>query len=117
MEHEDNILPRKIEGIAKGLDIPGSWVIEYYVRSKSGCIISLRDKGYYFTGLPKDLHTIFSQDICTSEGFMGTLVYNSCDKNDRCVELELKEEIQVKRRINLWIGCTSSINQTTTSNS
>ena len=68
MKLEDNTFPRKIKGIAKGLEIYGFGIAEYSARSESGHMIALWAQAYYVPGLPKDLHIIYPQDICTSEG-------------------------------------------------
>ena len=39
---EDKTLPKNLKGIAKGLDISGFGIIEYSVRSESGCMIELQ---------------------------------------------------------------------------
>ena len=65
---EEKKLPRKLEGIAKGLEISGFGIVEYYVRSESGRMIALRAQAYYVPGLPKDLSIIYPQGIHTSEG-------------------------------------------------
>ena len=54
MKLEEKTFPRRLKGIAKGLNISGFGIVEYSVRSESGRIIALRDQAYYFTGLPKD---------------------------------------------------------------
>ena len=68
MKFEYKTLPRKLKGIAKGLEISGYGIVEYSVRSESGCMIALRDQAYYVPRLPKDLHIIYQQGIHTSEG-------------------------------------------------
>ena len=55
MKLEEKIFPRKLKGIAKGLEISGFGIVEYYVRSESGSMIALRAQVYYVSGLPKDL--------------------------------------------------------------
>ena len=52
---EEKKFPRKLKGIAKGLEIYGFGIVEYSVRSESGRIIALRAQAYYVSGLPKDL--------------------------------------------------------------
>ena len=64
---EEKKFPRKLKGIAKGLDISGFGIVEYSVRSESGRIIALRDQAYYVPGLPKDLRIVSPQGILTSE--------------------------------------------------
>ena len=61
---EEKISPRNIKGIAKGLEIYGFGIVEYYVRNESGRIIALRSQAYYVPGLPKDFHIIPPQGIC-----------------------------------------------------
>ena len=68
MKLEYKTFPRKLKGIAKGLDMSGFGIVEYSVRSESGCMIALRDQAYYVPRLPKDLHIIPPQGIHTSEG-------------------------------------------------
>ena len=68
MKLEYKTFPRKLNGIVKALDISGFGIIEYSVRSESGCMIALRDHAYYVPRLPKDLHIIYPQGIHTSEG-------------------------------------------------
>ena len=63
---EENMLPRNIKGIAKGLEISGFGIVEYSVRSESGRMIALRDQAYYVPGLPKYLCIIYPQEIFTS---------------------------------------------------
>ena len=70
----DNSFPRNLKGIAKGLDIYGFGIVEYSIRSKSGCMIALRDQAYYVRGFPKYLHIISPQGIHTSEGYKGTFI-------------------------------------------
>ena len=55
MNIEEKKFPRKIKGIAKGLEISGFGIVEYSVSSESGCMIVLRAQSYYVPGLPKDL--------------------------------------------------------------
>ena len=71
---EEKTSPRKLKGVAKGLEISGFGIVEYYVRSESGCMIALRDQAYYVPGLPKDLCIIYPQHIHTSEGYKGTFI-------------------------------------------
>ena len=51
---EEKTHPINIRGITKDLDIYEFGIIEYYVRSESGCILALWDLGYYVPGLPKE---------------------------------------------------------------
>ena len=48
---EEEIPPRNIKGIAKGIEIYGFGIVEYYVRSESGSIIKFQDQANYITGL------------------------------------------------------------------
>ena len=64
VELEDNILFRNIKAITKSLDISGSRVVKYSVRSESGCMIAFQSQEYYVPGLPKDLCIILPQVIC-----------------------------------------------------
>ena len=66
MKLEDKTFPRKLKGIAKALEIYGFGIVEYSVRSESGCMIALRDQAYYVPRLPKDLHIFSPQGIHTS---------------------------------------------------
>ena len=49
---EDNKFPRKLKGIAKGLEISGFGIVEYSVRSEIGRMIAHRAQAYYVPGLP-----------------------------------------------------------------
>ena len=55
MEPKENIPPRNLKGIEKGLEIYGFGIVEYSSKSESGRMIELRDQAYYVPGLPKDL--------------------------------------------------------------
>ena len=55
---EEKTSPRNLKGIAKGLEISGFGIVEYYVRSENGRVIALRAQAYYVPGLPKDLRII-----------------------------------------------------------
>ena len=66
MKLEEKNLPRKLKGIAKGLEISGFGIVEYYVRSESGSMIALWAQAYYVPGSPKDLRIISPQGIHTS---------------------------------------------------
>ena len=74
MNREEKIFPRKLKGVAKGLEISGFGIVEYSVRSESGCMIALRYQAYYVTGLPKYLRIIYPQGIHTSEGYKGNFI-------------------------------------------
>ena len=76
MNLEDNMFPRNIKMISKGLDISGLGVVDYYFRSESGIIIVLQYQSYYVTGLPNSLHIIFPQGVFISEGYKGTFISN-----------------------------------------
>ena len=82
VKFEENILPRKIKVIAKGLEIPGFRVVEYSVRSESGRIIAFWDQSYYVPGLPKDLRIISPQGIYTLEGYKGNFISHCHDYHD-----------------------------------
>ena len=66
MKLEEKKFPRKLNGIAQGLEISGFGIVEYSVRSEIVRMIALRDQAYYVSGLPKDLHIIYPQVIRTS---------------------------------------------------
>ena len=89
---EEKKFPRKLKGIAKGLDIYGFGIVEYSVRSESGRMIALRAQAYYVTGLPKDLRIISPKVILTSEGYKGTFIAHCHDEQDGYAELNLKED-------------------------
>ena len=63
MKLEKKTFPKKTIGIAKDLEIYGFGIVEYSVRSESGCMIAFRAQAYYVTGLPKDLRIISPQVI------------------------------------------------------
>ena len=65
---EEKILQINLKGIYKGLNISGFLIIEYSVRSESGCMVALRDQAYYVPGLPKYWRIIYPQGIRTSAG-------------------------------------------------
>ena len=87
---EENMLPRKIKGIAKGLDISGFGIVTYYVSSDSWHMIALRYQAYYVPVLPKYLCIIFPQGICTSEGYTGFYIAHFHDEHDSYVKLNLR---------------------------
>ena len=91
MQLEDNIFPRNIKGIEKGLEIYGFGMSKYSIRSGSGSMIALRYHAYCVRRLPKDLQIIFSQGIFTSEIYKGTFIAYCCDEHDSYEELNLKE--------------------------
>ena len=92
MKLEEKKFPRKLKGIAKGLEISGFGVVEYYVRNESGSVIALRAQAYHVPGLPKDLRIISPQVICTSEGYKGTFIAHFHDKQDVSTVINLKED-------------------------
>ena len=49
MELEYNTSPIKLKGIAKGLEISGFGIVDYYFRSECVCMIALWDQVYYVT--------------------------------------------------------------------
>ena len=53
MKLEEKTFPRKLKGIAKGLEISGFGIVQYSVRSESGRMIALRDQSYYVPGFTK----------------------------------------------------------------
>ena len=85
-------IPKKAQGIAKGLEISGFGIVEYPVRSESGRMIALRAQAYYVPGLPKDFSIISPQGIRTSEGYKITFIAHCRDEQDGYAELNLKED-------------------------
>ena len=55
---EEKKFPRKLKGVAKGLDISEFGMVEYFIMSESGCMIALWAQEYYFPELPKYLRII-----------------------------------------------------------
>ena len=92
MKLEEKKFPRKLKGIAKGLEISVFGIVEYSVRSESGRMIALRDQAYFVPGLTKDLRIISPQSIHTSEGYKVTSIVNYHDEQDGYAELNLKED-------------------------
>ena len=92
MKLEEKTFPRKLKGIAKGLEISVFGVVEYSVRSEIGRMIALRDQAYYVPGLPKDLRIIYPKGICTSEGYKGNFIAHCHDEKYGYAEINLKEE-------------------------
>ena len=92
VKFEEKTPPRKLKGIAKGLDISGFGVVKYSIRSESGCMIALQDQAYYFPGLPKYLRIISPQGICTSEGYKFTFIAHCHDEQYGYAVLNLKED-------------------------
>ena len=74
MKLEEKKFPRNLKGIEKGLEIYVFGIVEYSVRSESGRMRALRAQAYYVPGLPKDLHIISPQGICTSEGYKDNFI-------------------------------------------
>ena len=66
------MFPRNLKSIEKYLEISGFGIIWYYVKSKGGHTIELRDQTYYVPGLPKDFLIIYPQGIHTSERYKGS---------------------------------------------
>ena len=60
---EEKTFPRRLKGIAKGLEISGFGIFEYSVRSESGRMIALQDQAYYVPGLPNDLRIISHKEL------------------------------------------------------
>ena len=89
---EEKKFPRKLKGIANGLEISGFGIVEYSVRSEIGRMIALRDQAYYVPGLPKDLRIISPQGIQISEGYKGTFIAHFHDEQDGYAELKLKKD-------------------------
>ena len=89
---EQKTFPRKLKGIAKGLDISRFGIVEYSIRSESGHMIALRDQAYHVPGLPKDVRIIYLQGICTSEGYKGTFIAHFHDEHNGNADLHLKED-------------------------
>ena len=58
---EDEMFPKNLKGIAKGLEISGFGIVEYSVRRKSEHMVALEDQAYCVPGLPKYLRIISSQ--------------------------------------------------------
>ena len=92
MNIEENKLPRNLKGKAKGLEMSGFGIVEYYVRSESGRMIALWDQAYYVPGLPKDLRIISPQGIRSSEGSKGNFIAHCHDDHYGYAELDLKED-------------------------
>ena len=89
---EKKKFPRKLKGIAKGLEISGFGIVEYSVRSESGSMIALRAQAYYVPRLPNYLRIISPQGIHTPEGYKGTFIDHFHDEHDGYAELNLKED-------------------------
>ena len=49
MKLKDKTFPIMLEGISKGIEIYGCGIVEYDVKSESGCIIELQNYEYYVT--------------------------------------------------------------------
>ena len=89
---EEKTFPRRLKGIAKGLEISVFGIVEYSVRSESGRMILLQAQAYYVPGLPKGLRIISPQGILTSEGYKGTFIAHCRGEQDGYAELNLKED-------------------------
>ena len=92
MNLEEKKLPRNLKVIAKGLDIYGFGMVEYYVRSENGSMIALRDQAYDVPGLPNYLSIIEPQEIITPEGYNSTFIAHCNYEHDSYAELNLKED-------------------------
>ena len=90
MKLEEKKSPRRLKGIAKGLEISGFGIVEYSYRSESGHMIALRAQAYYVPGLPKDLRIIYPQGIRTSEGYKGTFIAHCNDEQDGYAEINFE---------------------------
>ena len=88
---EERKSPRNLKGIAKGLEVYGFWIVEYYVRSENGRMIALRAQAYYVPGLPKYLRIISPKGIRTSEGCKGAFIAHCNDDHNGYAELNLKD--------------------------
>ena len=95
---EKNMLPRKIKGIAKGLESHGFGFVKYYFRKESGYIIALQAQAYYVSALSKIFYIISPQDICASERYKGDFISHCHADNDSYAELNVKEENQVWKK-------------------
>ena len=91
MNIEEKKPPRKLKGIAKGLEISEFGIVEYSVRSESGRMIELRDQAYYVHGLPKDFLIIYPQVIQTPEVYKGNFIAHCHDEHGGYGELNLKD--------------------------
>ena len=89
---EEKMFPRKLKGIARGLDIYRFRVVEYSVRSESERMLALRDQSYYVPGLPKYFLFISPQGIITSEGYKGTFISHCNYEHNSYAELNFKED-------------------------
>ena len=87
---EENMLPRKLKCIVKGLEIYGFGIVKYYFSIESGRMIALWDQAYHVPGLPNNLRIIYPQVICTSGGYKGTFIAHCHDEHDSYAELNLK---------------------------
>ena len=74
MDREKRIFPRKMKVIAKGIEIYGSGIFEYSVRSEDIRIIVILDQAYYVPGLTNYLRIIYPQVVCTKKGYTGTSI-------------------------------------------
>ena len=92
MKLEEKTFPRRLKGIAKGLEISVFEIVEYSVRSESGRMIARRFQAYYVPGSPNDLRIISPQVIHTSERYKVTFIAHCCDEHDSYADLNLKED-------------------------
>ena len=92
MNLEEKILPINIKVIAKGLEISGSGIVKYSIRSESGRMIALQDQAYYVPGLPNYLRIISPQGIYTLEVYKVTFIAHYHGDHDIYVDLNLKED-------------------------
>ena len=53
-------------------------------------MIEIQDQVYYVPGLPKDLRTISTKGICTSEGYTGTFIAHCNYDHDSYAEINSK---------------------------
>ena len=92
MKLEEKMLSRNIKGIEKGLEIYGFGIVKYSIRSESRRMIMLRAQKYYVPGLPKDLHIISPQNMCTPEGYKSTFIAHCNDNHGSYAEINMKED-------------------------
>ena len=55
-------------------------------------MIEIQDQVYYVPGLPKDLRTISTKGICTSEGYTGTFIAHCNYDHDSYAEINSKQD-------------------------
>ena len=78
--------------LQKALRFLNFGIIEYYVQSESGCMISLWVQAHYMHGLPKYLRLIYAQGVHKFEGYKGIFIYNFHDNNDSFADINFKED-------------------------